>query len=439
MDNILLKADSYKYTHWKQNPSWVKYKNSYIEARGGEFGYTVLFGVQKALRDLGRISMEDISEAQGVIDAHLGPGIFDRDGWEKIVDTYHGLLPLEIGALPEGGCYPHGTPLVQVRNTDPRFPWLPAFIETQLLRAVWYPSTVATLSRECKKIIRKALVITADDPDGKDCFALHDFGARGVSSGESAGIGGMAHLVNFRGTDTVEALVMARKYYGEPMAGLSIPAAEHSTITSWGTLGEPAFVRQMIHEFGGKGRMLAIVGDSYNIFNFADAVMADAKELILANGCTVVVRPDSGNPAHIVVEVLRSLARTFGAITNSKGFDVLHPSVRVIQGDGIDLYEIDHILGAVAAAKFSTENVAFGMGGALLQKVNRDTCKWAMKTSAAAGMDMNWIDVFKEPYTDPGKTSKRGIQPGIPTVWRNGEFLVKTSLAAIRGRAQLEA
>ena len=34
-------------------------------------------------------------------------------------------------------------------------------------------------------------------------FKLHDFGARGVSSLESAMLGGMAHLVNFRGTDTL--------------------------------------------------------------------------------------------------------------------------------------------------------------------------------------------------------------------------------------------
>jgi nicotinamide phosphoribosyltransferase len=64
---------------------------------------------------------------------------------------------------------------------------------------------------------------TSDDPAGQLSFKLHDFGARGVSSGESAGLGGMAHLVNFMGTDTMEALLAARRYYGAEMAGFSIP------------------------------------------------------------------------------------------------------------------------------------------------------------------------------------------------------------------------
>ena len=58
-------------------------------------------------------------------------------------------------------------------------------------------------------------------------FKLHDFGFRGASSVESAAIGGSAHLVNFKGTDTIAALVAARQYYNCPMAGFSIPAAEH--------------------------------------------------------------------------------------------------------------------------------------------------------------------------------------------------------------------
>ena len=122
-------------------------------------------------------------------------------------------------------------------------------------------------------------------------FKLHDFGFRGVSSVESAATGGAGHLVNFRsvlrasdrtqtlhgsvaachlsrachslalttgcflhwfllllafvrphrldysGTDTMAGYLCAAQYYGEEMAGWSIPAAEHSTITSWGKEG----------------------------------------------------------------------------------------------------------------------------------------------------------------------------------------------------------
>jgi nicotinamide phosphoribosyltransferase len=41
---------------------------------------------------------------------------------------------------------PSSVPLAQVVNTDPRMPWLATFIETALLRAIWYPTTVGTLS-----------------------------------------------------------------------------------------------------------------------------------------------------------------------------------------------------------------------------------------------------------------------------------------------------
>jgi nicotinamide phosphoribosyltransferase len=151
-----------------------------------------------------------------------------------IVTDHGGHLPLEIRALPEGMVVPAGVPLVQVENTDPRMPWLTTFVETALLRAVWYPSTVATMSWQCRQVILAGLERTSDDPQGQLPFKLHDFGARGVSSAESAGLGGMAHLVNFQGTDTMEALLAARRYYDADIAGFSIPAAEHSTITSWG-------------------------------------------------------------------------------------------------------------------------------------------------------------------------------------------------------------
>ena len=44
---------------------------------------------------------------------------------------------------------------------------------------------------------------------------------------QSAGIGGMSHLVNFMGTDTIAGIMAARKFYGCEMGGHSIPAAEH--------------------------------------------------------------------------------------------------------------------------------------------------------------------------------------------------------------------
>lgn len=67
----------------------------------------------------------------------------------------------------------------------------------------------------------------------------------------------MAHLVNFAGTDTVEALLYARRYYGADMAGFSVPAMEHSTVTSWGRESLcPDRASRFLHQVYSNGRLM---------------------------------------------------------------------------------------------------------------------------------------------------------------------------------------
>jgi nicotinamide phosphoribosyltransferase len=82
--------------------------------------------------------------------------------------------------------------------------------------------------------------------------------------------------------------------------------------------------------------------------------------------------------------------------------------VRVIQGDGINDQSIDRIYHDAADAGFSADNVAFGMGGGLLQQCNRDTNRFAFKCSAIE-VDGVIRTVFKQPKGDEGKRSKRGL------------------------------
>jgi nicotinamide phosphoribosyltransferase len=236
---------------------------------------------------------------------------------------------------------------------------------------------------------------------------LHDFGFRGVSSYESAGIGGAAHLVNFKGTDTVAALLYARKYYDAKMAGFSIPASEHSTVTSWGRENEVEAYRNMLKLFGKPGAVLAVVSDSYNIYDACSKLWGtELKEEVINSGANLVIRPDSGDPPQIVAECLRILDEHFGHTINDKGYKVLN-NVSVIQGDGINQANIDRILYRATTAGFSADNITFGQGGGLLQQVDRDTLKFAMKCSAAK-VNGEWRDVYKQPITDFGKESKKG-------------------------------
>lgn len=469
LHNLILNTDSYKASHWLQYPPGTEETFFYVESRGGTYDKTVFFGLQAILKGwLGTpVSHADVDEARDFFAAHGEP--FNEAGWRHIVQAHDGRLPLRIRAVAEGSVVPTHQALVTVESTDPEAFWLPSYLETLLLR-LWYPVTVATLSWQVKRTIAAFLQKTSDDPAGQLPFKLHDFGARGASSAESAALGGMAHLVNFMGTDTVQGVLAARAWYGEPMAGFSIPAAEHSTITSWGRDREVDAYRNMLRHFARPGSIVAVVSDSYDIFNAISQHWGTTlRQQVIDSGATLVVRPDSGDPVEVVHRCLQLLNEAFGSTLNGKGYKVLN-HVRVIQGDGVNPTSIRAILERITTAGFSADNLAFGMGGALLQKVDRDTQKFALKCSAAR-IDGQWVDVFKAPITDAGKFSQRGrltlarhretgewktvpVPPGVgrpdeltlepgwthamETVWENGELVRDQSFAEVRQRA-LEA
>ncbi|WP_036281852.1 nicotinate phosphoribosyltransferase [Methylocystis sp. ATCC 49242] len=456
--NPILNTDSYKTSHFLQYPPGTTRVFSYVESRGGAYDRTLFFGLQAILKQefLRPVTQENIAEARELLALHGVP--FNEEGWRRLIEKHGGLYPLEIRAAPEGSAIPVGNAMMSVVNTDPEFYWLTSYVETALLR-VWYPITVGTISWHVRKTIAEALEKTADAPADELPFKLHDFGSRGVSSYASAALGGLAHLVSFKGTDTLAGIVAARDFYNEPMAGFSIPAAEHSTITAWGREGECDAYANMVAQFGKPGKVFAVVSDSYDIYAAVDHLWGERlRQRVVDSGATLVVRPDSGDPETIVADTLRILGERFGVDVNSKGYKVLR-HVRVIQGDGVNPESIRKMLSRIVADGFSAANVAFGMGGALLQRLDRDTQKFAYKASAAE-VNGAWRDVYKDPVTDHGKRSKRGLlglvagphyttvpvdgerfQPiggGVNLlrpVYRNGALLVDESLAEIRARA----
>ena len=191
--NLILNTDSYKTSHYLQYPPGTEYVSSYIEARGGDYDQTLFFGLQMFLKSylVAPITQDCIDEADEVLTAHGVP--FNRKGWQYILEQHGGYLPIEIQAVPEGCVVSVSNVLVQIQNTDPECFWLTSYVETALLRSVWYATTVATRSKACRDVIAQALEETAENLDGLD-LKLQDFGARGASSNESAGIGGVAHL-----------------------------------------------------------------------------------------------------------------------------------------------------------------------------------------------------------------------------------------------------
>lgn len=456
LNNICWLSDSYKVSHYKQYPPRTRRVYSYFESRSGSVHpQTTFFGLQYWLKQYLAgpvVTAEKIERAELMFNKHFGGKVFNRAGWEHILNKHGGYLPVEIKAAPEGTVVNSSNVLMTVENTDDESYWLTNYLETLLVQ-VWYPSTVATQSREMRKVISHYLEATGD-PSLVD-FKLHDFGFRGVTCPEQAAIGGASHLLNFKGTDTFPGVVMANAFYYEDMAGFSIPAAEHSTITSWGREHEVDACRNMLLQY--PDGLVATVSDSYDIFNCCANIWGgELKDQVLARDGVLVVRPDSGDPPVVVVKVLDILGEKFGYSTNDKGFKVLHPKVRVIQGDGIDFKMLDAILDAMMKKGWSADNIAFGSGGGLLQKLNRDTQRFAFKCSSAT-IGEEERDVYKQPVTDNGKKSKAGrlklvwqegahgkVLTTVPysdpredqlqTVFRNGKILIDQNFAEIRER-----
>ena len=462
LNNIILMTDSYKQTHHLMYPPGTQYVYSYLEARaGGEIPETVFFGLNYLLQEYlvgQRVTLEDIAEAEEFCEQHFGNAdVFNRKGWMHIWRNHDGFLPLKINAVQEGKVVPESNVLLTIQNTDPECAWLVNHFETLLVQ-LWYPCTVATISRQQKKMLKEALEATGTVE--KLPFMLHDFGYRGSTSVESAALGGAAHLLNFMGTDTIAGIELLRKYYDTRsvgMPGFSVPAAEHSTITAWGENAEVDAYRHILNTF--QSGLVSVVSDSWDIFAACEKLWGGelAYDVRSAEARTVVIRPDSGDPIEVILQCLNILSDKFGSTVNSKGYRVLPDYVRLIQGDGISRHTLPKIVDSLIWAGWSLDNIVFGSGGGLLQDCNRDTLRFAMKC-AAVQVNGEWRDVYKRPASDPSKNSKQGKlkltknPAGIYTtigadekgdnyltpVFLNGiKYLVDDSLDNIRQRAEV--
>jgi len=429
-ENLILLADAYKYAHHKLYYPGTTQIYSYLESRGGMFNETIFFGLQYFLKQYlqGKaFTQQDLDEAEGFLLQVFGrDDVFDKSKFQYILDKYDGRLPVKIKAVPEGTAVPTGNVLMTIENTDPECFWLTNFLET-LLMQVWYPCTVATLSNQIRKVVAQYFDETASEASKPAIdFVLNDFGFRGVSSVESAKLGGAAHLLNFNGSDNLAGSSMALSHYdATKVYGMSIPATEHSICTLLGKEGELEVFRHVLRTF--PEGTIACVSDSYNIFKACEEYWGEElKAEILNRRGTLVIRPDSGDPIMTLLKIFEILFDKFGYAVNEKGFKVLPPQVRVIQGDGVNYEAIKNIYKALKENGISAENLVLGMGGALLQKIDRDTERFALKCSHAT-INGREVNVEKSPaemdagghITESFKKSKAGF---LKLVKINGAF-----------------
>ena len=455
--NIIINTDNYKHCHYPLYPTGTEYVSSYIESRGGEFPVTMFVGLQAFIREylMHPITLEDIDEAE-FTEREQGMH-FNRDNWLGILNDHGGYLPVEIEAVPEGTVLPIKNVLVQVINTDPKYWWATSFFETALLRAIWYPTTVGTISWLAKQQIKETFRQTSDRPELVR-HILHDYGARGVSSMESAALGGLAHLVNFSQSDTVPGILAAKKYYNAVQPSNSGPNSEHAGFCAWGPEDEVGAIRNMLERYAENGVALVLT-DTYDHENAVKNIIGgELKEMVENFPGLVGIRPDSGDVVQVTSDTTEWLMDSFGYTVNSKGYRVLPDFVRVVQGDGVRRETLPRVFAELERRGLSAENAVFGMGGGLLQHCNRDTMEFGMKANAVC-VNGEWRDISKSPTGDSMKRSKAGrlalqyidgdyrtvrresiaaeenvLQP----VFRNGQLLKKWDFSELIERSERE-
>lgn len=393
-------SDSYKLSHIPQYVKDADMMVSYAEARGGIRDKIMNVGMEMICQEylLQHLTQDQADNMVAWAREHLFGNVTDdlQIALNKVVTELDGHLPIRIRNAPEGEMIPIGNVLFTIETTIPGKVWfsLVSYFEAKLMRA-WSPMTVGTTSYYARKAIMTALIISADEPAAEIDYKFHDFGSRGVGGMEVAAFAGAAHLVSSRGTDTTIAVQAIEFAYDEPMAGNSIPATEHSTTTTHGRDGEINLVTNMFDAYAKHGAVFATVIDSYCAMNFIRNIAPQFKERLIESGATWVFRPDSGDPIKTPIQCVIELEKVFGTTMNRKGYKVLN-HVRVIQGDGIVPAQITEILNALMDLGYSASNMAFGMGGGLLQKNDRDTHKFALKCCAVR-VNGEWIDVYKDP------------------------------------------
>eukprot|EP00210_Caulerpa_lentillifera_P006411 g6124.t1 len=421
-------ADSYKATHFQQYPDATKIV-AYGEFRTGfehdiEDNRIAIYGVQFITERvlLRKWTMKDVELAEAFYKTHMAPKYsqfpFPKHLFMKFVLENNGYFPIKFEALKDGSCVHAHVPVYQI-TAEGEYSPLCTFLES-ILTMIWYPATVATLARRVRDSIE--LSFTETTPEGRSHLLiesrLHDFGFRACTTIDQAVIGGCAHLLSFTGTDTMPAAFYAQFMLnnGVPI-GNSIPATEHSVMTAWST--ETEAIRKMIDLHGSE--IFACVVDSYDYAHALEEILPCIAKEKAEKGGFMVLRPDSGDPAEAVVQALEAADQVFGSSTNVKGYRVLN-GCGVIQGDGMSSQSITYVLQKIKEAKFSVENCAFGMGGGLLQKVNRDTMSFATKLSQITYSNGKRRNVMKTPRSDqekfslPGELAVKRVS-GIPTVF----------------------
>lgn len=356
-----------------------------------------LFVLLELLSPLTKEDIDDAEDFYSDFHAELKEPFCSKYPWpkkmfERILKEFDGYLPIVVTGLNDGQAHYVGEPKVQVWTDVSGMGELVGWIESTMLPYLWTSTVVATKGRKRKELFinfykNNHPSLKLEDIENIVEYKFHDFGRRGAANSQITGI---AHLINFKGTDTIDAAWAATHMLndGKKFGACSIMAAAHRTITPWKT--EDDAYRHQIPQFAHIPQ--SVVADSYN-FEKGVEKLATFANVVKEKGGLLVFRPDSGDPVECVIKGLKTFESAFG-YTELDGLKVLNNAAG-IQGDGINDTDIfEKILPKVVEEGFSPLNMAFGMGQEN-HKALRSDIEEAYKTCLVIDEDENPRPVMK--------------------------------------------
>ena len=482
--NPLLLTDGYKTSHNKQYPEGTTLVYSNFTPRSNKYApkgcnEVVVFGTQMVMMQLHETFKKDFfdkpkdevcGEMKRELSMYLGMD-YDVSHFEQLHDL--GYLPINVKSLPEGTKAPIKVPVMTIYNTHPDFYWITNYLETILSNLMWKPMTSATIAYQYRKVLTKWMEKTDSSNHQFIDWQGHDFSMRGMDSVEAVISSGLGHLTSFSGTDSLPTIYGARKYYGaEGFIAGSVPATEHSVMCAGGKEDEVETFRRLLNTY--PTGILSVVSDTWDLWKVCTEHVVTLKEEIMARDGKLVIRPDSGDPVHILCGysgkegdeyvdpttpegkgVIELLWDVFGGTVNSQGYKVLDPHIGAIYGDSITIDRANEICSRLEAKGFASTNVVLGIGSFTYQYNTRDTFGFAMKATYVE-VDGVGREIFKDPITDDGtKKSATGLlcveklpdnsiglydkvswnteDTGLlQIIYKDGEFFNTTTLTEIR-------
>jgi nicotinamide phosphoribosyltransferase len=484
--NPLLLTDGYKTGHHQQYPKGTTLVYSNFTPRSNKYApkgcdTVVSFGQQMVMRQIheafdreffSRPKEEVCGEMKRELSMYLNTD-YDVSHFEALHDL--GYLPITVKAIQEGTLVPIKVPVLTIYNTHPDFYWITNYLETIISNLLWKPMTSATIAHEYRKVLTKWQEKTDAEKGWFIDWQGHDFSMRGMDSVDAVISSGMGHLTSFSGTDSLPAIYGARKYYGATeFVGGSVNATEHSVMCAGGKEDEIETFRRLLNTY--PTGILSVVSDTWDLWKVCTEHVVTLKDEIMARDGKLVIRPDSGDPVHILCGysgkegdkyvdpttpegkgVIELLWDVFGGTINEQGYKVLDPHIGAIYGDSITIDRADEICRRLEAKGFASTNVVLGIGSFTYQYNTRDTFGFAMKATYVV-VDGIGREIFKDPITDDGtKKSATGLlcvtlneekeiylvdkvdweaeAAGLlDIIYHNGKFDNQTTLTEIRDR-----